>query len=353
MSTPTKTRQWILSSKATGLPTFTGPNPNFTIQETTLPPLGPDQVLVKTLYLSNDPGQRGWIQAGQKPDRIYMPLVEEGEVMRGGSISEVLESNSADLQKGQLVFTFIGWTEYAIADAKDCRPIEVDEKAGIRATTHLGALSFTGMTAYYGLVDVVRTKAEDSVVVSGAAGATGSMVVQIAKHLVGCKKVIGIAGGEKKCRWVESLGADVCIDYKSPSFKDDLIKATEGYVDVYFDNVGGEILDLMLTRLKLHGRVAACGAIANYNKQGQPEITNWNEIIFNRLEIRGLITLDAFAGGREKQIIAELVKGAKEGKINIGEDSEMVVPTKFEDIPKTWLMLFQGGNQGKLVTQLV
>jgi NADPH-dependent curcumin reductase CurA len=151
---------------------------------------------------------------------------------------------------------------------------------------------------------------------------------------------------------VESLGADVCVDYKSPTFKEDLKKATEGFVEVYFDNVGGEILELMLQRLKRHGRIAACGAVSTYNNLQGAGIKNWFEIITNRLEVKGFIVTDAIEAGKTGTMIQKIVEKIKEGKIKIGEDSETVVPTKFEDIPKTWTMLFSGGNQGKLVTKL-
>lgn len=237
-------------------------------------------------------------------------------------------------------------------NAKEVRPFQADESAGIRPTHFIGALGGPGLTAFYGLSDIVRTTSEDTVVVSGAAGATGSMVVQIAKHIIGCKKIIGIAGGEKKCRWVESLGADVCIDYKAPDFKEQLKKATDGFVEVYFDNVGGEILDFMLTRLKRYGRVAACGSVSTYNAPGSVGIKNWFEIITNRLEVKGFIVTDAVVAGKTGPMLQKLVEKVKEGKIKIGPETETVVPTAFEDIPKTWMMLFQGGNQGKLITAI-
>jgi NADPH-dependent curcumin reductase CurA len=178
------------------------------------------------------------------------------------------------------------------------------------------------------------------------------MVVQIAKHLIGCKKVIGIAGGQKKCDWVKSLGADVCVDYKSSTFVEDLKAATDGFVEVFFDGVGGEILDLMLTRMKRDGRIAACGAVATYNSQGDYGIKNWFEVIANRINIKGFIVTDAMEAGKTGDIIQKLVGGVTEGKFKIGPESETVVPTAFEDVPKTWMMLFEGANQGKLVTQL-
>ena len=345
-----KTRQWILANKPETNPIFEGDNATFKLQTTTLPAPGKDQLLVKMRYMSNDPAQRGWIQKGMDPARLYTPPVEEGAVMRAFGVCEVVQSNSENFKPGQLVIATTGWSEYAVIESKDARPVNADDKAGIRPTHFIGALGGPGMTAYYGLVDVVGTTANDAIVVSGAAGATGSMVVQVAKHILGCKKIIGIAGGDKKCRWVESLGADICIDYKSPSWKTDLTKATDGFVDVYFDNVGGEILDFMLTRLKMHGRVAACGSVATYNSPGSVGIKNYFDVISMRLNIKGFIVYDVLP--RAGEIVGKLIEKIKEGKIKLAEDGETVVPTKFEDVPKTWRMLFTGGNTGKLVTEL-
>jgi NADPH-dependent curcumin reductase CurA len=348
-----QTRQWILANPPTADPVLEGSESTFSLQTTTLPTPGANQALVKNLYFSNDPAQRGWIQKDMDPERLYTAPVLKGEVMRSYAIAEVVESTVDTLKKGQLVMGTFGWTEYAVVNAAEARPIQADASAGIRPTHFIGALGGPGLTAYNGLIDVARATKDDVVVVSGAAGATGSMVVQLAKNVIGCKKVIGIAGGEKKCRWVESLGADVCVDYKSSSFTADLKKATEGFVQVYFDNVGGEILDLMLTRLAKNGRVAACGAVATYNSLGQGGgIKNWFEVIANRIEVKGFIVTDAVMAGKAPAWIGELVKGVKEGKIQIGPETETVVPTKFEDVPKTWTMLFKGGNTGKLVTEV-
>jgi NADPH-dependent curcumin reductase CurA len=348
-----QTRQWILSNPPQNDPVLSGSDSTFKLETITLPAPAKDQALVKTLYLSNDPAQRGWIQKGQDPERLYVPPVQAGEVMRAFAIAEVVEAGEGtELKKGQLVMGTLGWTEYAVMAAKELRPISADESAGIRATHFLGTLGGTGLTAYNGLIDVAKATKDDVVVVSGAAGATGSIVVQLAKNVIGCKKVIGIAGGEKKCKWVESLGADVCVDYKSASFKEDLLKATEGYVQVYFDNVGGEILDLMLTRIARHGRIAACGSVATYNSPGAQGLKNWFEVIANRIEIKGFIVVDAIAAGKAPGWVGELAQAAKQGKIQMGEETETVVKTKFEDVPKTWTMLFEGGNQGKLVTEI-
>ncbi|KAL8943564.1 MAG: hypothetical protein Q9211_000945 [Gyalolechia sp. 1 TL-2023] len=349
MSLPTTTRQWILTNKPTDLPVLSGSSPTFTLRTHSLPSLEPNQVLLKTLFLSNDPAQRGRISANVDPGRLYAPPVSVGSLMYAQCLCEVLKSTSDGFMEGDRVVAGLGWTEYGILDAGACQKIPAIEGVGI--TQFLGALGMTGLTAFYGLIEIARAGKDDAVVVSGAAGATGSMVVQIAKNLVGCKKVVGIAGGADKCRWVESIGADACLDYKAADFRANLTRATDGFVEVYFDNVGGEILDLMLTRMKRHGRIAACGAIAGYNKSDQPGIKNWFEIISNRIEIQGFIIFDFMAKAQE--VREELVKATKEGKIKVDSSNETVVETGFEGVVEAWMKLFEGGNRGKLVTKIV
>ena len=345
-----KTRQWLLAKKPTDLPQLEGADQTFKLTETDLPEVKDDQLLVKTLYLSNDPAQRGWISPAIKPERLYTVPVKEGTPMHARGLAEVIESKSSSYSKGDTVIASVGWSEYRVVDAKQAQPAK-DLPGGLGKTHYLGALGLTGLTAYYGLKEVVRTTADDVVVVSGAAGATGSMCVQIAKKLIGCKKVIGMAGSDDKCKWVESIGADVCLNYKSKSFQEDLAKATPDFATVYFDNVGGEILDLMLTRMAKYGRVAACGAISNYNNA--PDRTtglkNWFEVISMRLEIRGFIVLDYAA--QIPKALEELRKAVADGKLNI-EEGEHIERVGFEDVPKTWLKLFEGGNTGKLITAL-
>ena len=349
MSLPTTTRQWILTTKPSDLPTLSGPAQTFTLQTNSIPSLKPNQVLLKTLYLSNDPAQRGWISPNVDPERLYVPPVPVGSPMGARALCEVLKSTDDGFKEGEKVLANAGWSEYRVLDASQCQKIQEIEGVGI--TQYLGALGMTGLTAYYGLIEIARVSKDDAVVVSGAAGATGSMVVQIAKNVLGCRKVIGIAGGAEKCRWVESIGADTCSDYKASGFKNDLLKATDGFVEVYYDNVGGEILDLMLTRMKRHGRIAACGAIAEYNKSDGHGIKNWFEVISNRIEIKGFIIFDYL--GKAKEATAELVKATKEGKIKVDSSNETVVETGFEGVVETWMKLFEGGNKGKLVTKLI
>jgi NADPH-dependent curcumin reductase CurA len=286
------------------------------------------------------------------PRRLYVPPVAEGSPMRAFAISEVVESKSSSHKVGDHVSCPAGWVEHAVLDGQMCNPATQLPK-GLSETHHLGALGFTGLTAYYGIKEVARASKDDVVVVSGAAGATGSMVVQIAKNLIGCKTVIGIAGTDDKCRWVESLGADKCLNYKSSSFADDLRAATPDFANVYFDNVGGEILDLMFSRMAKFGRIAACGAISNYNNSAEKTVglKNWFEVISMRIEVKGFIVLDY--AHRAQEVSEIFQKAIADGKLQVGDEGEHVVETKFEDVPKTWVTLFSGANQGKLITKLV
>ncbi|KAI4249472.1 MAG: hypothetical protein L6R42_008975 [Xanthoria sp. 1 TBL-2021] len=354
MSIPTETRQWILRNKPTALPTLSGPSPTFTLTTAPLDSPTQDQLLLQTLYLSNDPAQRGWISPTVDPARLYTTPVELNSPMHARGICKVLKCNAKGWEEGELVLANPGWREYAVLDAAKCQKLPNLEGLDVGVTQSLGALGGTGLTAWFGINEVAKAGAEDTVVVSGAAGATGSMVVQIAKHIIGCKRVVGIAGGAEKCKWVkEHLGADACVDYKSASFVEELKRETEGFVEVYFDNVGGEILDLMLTRIKRHGRIAACGAVAEYNKDGAEGygIKNWFEVVSNRIEIKGFIVWDFL--GKAAEATKEMVKATREGKIKIDAGNETVVETGFEGVPETWMKLFEGGNRGKLITKLV
>lgn len=235
MDLPTSTRQWVLREKPYGEPVVEGDNSTFAIEETSIPALQDGQVLLKTLYLSNDPTQRSWISPLAQPDRLYLPPVEVGEVMRSIGIAQVVHSRSPDIAAGALVTCFPGWAEYSVKNSSEVYPI--DTTVDLPVTHFLGVLGLTGFTAYCALKHVVKAKAEDVIVISGAAGAVGSVAVQMAKKMIGCRKVIGIAGTDAKCRWVEQLGADVCVNYKSPSFKEELTRETEGFVEIYFGNV--------------------------------------------------------------------------------------------------------------------
>lgn len=350
MTVPKTSQHWVLQHKPTAMPVLTGPDATFALETRDIPALKQDEVLIKVHYLSNDPAQRGWISKGIDPARLYLPPVAQDAPMTARVLGQVVDSRSESYKAGQVVAANGSWSEYIVVPASSCQPIPEVPGMTIKQTHYLGALGMTGLTAYYGLKIVAEAKASDVVMVSGAAGATGSMVVQIAKHILGCKKVFAMAGTDEKCRWIESLGADRCLNYKSANFKKDLIALTPDFVDVFFDNVAGPTLDLMLTRMNRHGRVAACGAIADYNSGSPKALTNYFEIISMRIQIRGLIVMDYM--GHAQEVVQELIGAMKAGKIKITDANETVVKTGFEGVPKVWMGLFEGVNQGKLITEI-
>jgi NADPH-dependent curcumin reductase CurA len=349
---PATARNWVLAKKPAGLPVLSGEDATFQLVEKSLPALQEGQVLVKVQYLSNDPAQRQWIDPKIDPARLYTTPVEVGDTVAAyAAVAEVVESRSPALPVKTLVFGMTGWCDFAIIPADECIPIQAVD--GLTATDCTALFGTAAVTAYYGLTDILQAGPKDAIVISGAAGAVGSVAVQIAKNMLKCKKVVGIAGSDEKCRWVESLGADVCLDYKSATFEAELIGATEGFVETFFDNVGGHTLDLMLTRLQKDGRVAACGAMADYNSTVPYGIKNWYQVIAMRLQVRGFVVLDAMPTGRWKRITDALVTGYLEGKLKATEQSLTIVPADMEDVPKAWMRLFEGQTSGKLLTQLL
>ncbi|ORY81411.1 hypothetical protein BCR37DRAFT_335540, partial [Protomyces lactucae-debilis] len=308
-------------------------------------------LLLEVQFLSNDPAQRPSIQAGLDPKRAYMPPPNQGDIMPARALCKVVcpGPTATRFKAGDRVVAPAGWTHYAVVDESACQPATI--LPGLSETACLGLLGGTGLTAYYGLLKVgeAETKKPQCIVVSGSAGATGSVVVQIAKHVLQTPKVIGLAGGPDKCAAVKALGADICIDYKSADWKQQLAEATDAACELYFDNVGGETLDCMLPLMKRHGTIVACGAISSYESMGNGVVLkNYFEIISNRLRIQGFIVIDALKDAAS--IIGELATWIKEGKIKAGEGSETVVEATLDEIPQVWQKLFTGGNKGKLVT---
>ncbi|OAL31207.1 hypothetical protein AYO22_01240 [Fonsecaea multimorphosa] len=373
----TATKQWRLRKKPYSTPVLEGEDSTFELVTAPLDSLKEGQVLLKAVYLSNDPAQRSWISPLSDPERSYLPPLEPGDPMRSLGIGEVVESRSDAFPVGTLVVAITGWSEFSIHDTEGLTPLRAPE--GLRETHFLGALGLPGFTAYYALTQIVDLKKSNVLVVSAAAGAVGSMVVQIAKKVLGSNvraQVIGFAGTEAKCRWVESLGADLCLNYKAATFHDDLVQATRGFVDVFFgnnallhnyrpigrmrtlkidsgelDNVGGEILDLVLKRMNKFGRIAACGTISNYNRDADlAGLKNFYEVITMRLKVLGFINVDWL--DHLGEVTNVLVEEWRKGNLLIRDENETVVDTVFEDIPKTWMMLFEGRNTGKLITRL-
>jgi NADPH-dependent curcumin reductase CurA len=301
-------------------------------------------VLVRTTHLSLDPAMRGWMNEGKS----YIPPVGIGEVMRAGGIGEVVASRHAAFAVGDMVSAGLGVQEYCLIPADQIKRsglVKIDTRLG-SPTQWLNVLGMPGMTGYFGLMDVGQPKAGETLVVSGAAGAVGQTVGQLAK-IKGCR-VVGIAGGPDKCRWVvEELGFDACIDYKSGSVRDGLKQHCPDGIDIYFDNVGGDILDTVLTRINRKARIVICGAISQYNNttpvQGPK---NYLSLLVNRARMEGIVVFDY--ADRYPQAVGEMAGYLKDGRMKSKED----VVDGLANFPSALLKLFSGQNFGKLVLRV-
>ncbi|RYP10006.1 hypothetical protein DL764_000935 [Monosporascus ibericus] len=299
------------------------------------------EILVEALYLSLDPAMRPWLN----DTRSYVPPVAIGEKMRGAALSRVLASRNPAAKPGDLVTAMCGWTEVAVVNAKAFEVVPLPP-AGARPTDAIGVLGITGLTAYFGLLKIGDPKPGDTVVVSGAAGATGSVVGQIAK-LKGAR-VIGIAGSDDKCAWLrDELGFDAALNYHSPNFSRELRDATPDFINVYFDNVGGEILELALGRAATRARFVMCGSISGYNTGGAKGIRNLAQVIQQRVRMEGFIVFDFAAEYAEAR--RELGQWLAEGKI---KRKETIVKGGLPEAEKAVNMLFEGKNQGKLMVEV-
>lgn len=311
------------------------------MEEADRPAIGAGEALLKVRYLSIDPTIRTWMNDAPG----YLPPIRIDEVVRGPGISEVVETKSDRYKVGDLVFGLPGWQEYAVADeqANAMQPIP----EGLDPPTALNIFGVTGLTAYFGLLEVGRMTEGDVVVVSGAAGATGSSVGQIAK-IKGASKVVGIAGGPEKCAFVvEELGFDGAIDYRAGHVAEELARLCPDGIDLYFDNVGGEILNACLGRLALRGRVVLCGAIAAYNAtEWPPGPTNYVNLIPRRGRMEGFIIID-FAD-RYAEAQGEIFTWLLDGKIKHFEH----IVEGLENAPDALNMLFTSQNTGKVVVKL-
>ena len=331
--------QFLLAARPNGLPKDSD-------WQRAAPPLAElldGEVRVKLLYLSLDPAMRGWMNEGKS----YVRPVAIGEVMRAGGVGIVVESKSPRFQQGEHVMGVMGVQRYwtGPADDKAAMLAKIDP-AMAPLPTWLNALGMPGMTAYFGLIEVGQPKAGDTVVVSGAAGAVGMTVGQVAKHL-GCR-VVGIAGGADKCRFVvEQLGFDACIDYKAGPVHAGLKEHCPQGVDVYFDNVGGDILDAVLTRINMKARIVICGAISQYNATAPVKgPANYLSLLVNRARMEGMLVTDYAA--RYPEGVAKLAGWMREGSFKSHEH----VVEGFEHFPSALLMLFEGKNLGKLVLKV-
>ena len=332
-----RNRRLVLAQRPSGMVDDTTAR----LEEEPVPEPGPDQALIRVQYLSIDPTIRTWMNDAEG----YLPPIAIGEVVRGGGIGEVVSSNSDRYSVGDLVFGMTGWQDYTIAD-EGLASMQV-LPAGVPPLVALNVFGVTGMTAYFGMLDVGRVKAGDTVVVSGAAGATGSVAGQIAK-VKGASPVVGIAGTDEKCAWiVDDLGFDAAVNYRSEEVDARLRQLCPGGIDLYFDNVGGEILDTCLGQLAVRGRVAVCGAISTYNEDGTTSgISNYRNLITKRARMEGFLLLDYLDRFPEAQMA--MAGWVAEGKV---KHTEHVVEG-LEHAPDALNLLFTGGNTGKVVVKV-
>jgi len=328
-------RQFKLIARPVGLPK----RADFEFTSGPVGEPGAGEVLVKVQYISLDPAMRGWMNEGKS----YIPPVKLGEVMRAGAAGRVIASKNAAFAAGDYVTGWAGVQEYSLSDGNGLT--KVDPRLA-PLPVYLGTLGMPGMTAYFGLLDVGKPQSGNTVVVSGAAGAVGSVVGQIAK-IKDCR-IVGIAGGADKCRYLtEELGFDAAIDYKAGDVKEGLRQHCPKGVDVYFDNVGGDILDTVLTRIARGARIVICGAISQYNNTTPVKgPSNYLSLLVNRASMTGMVVFDYT--NRYALAAREMAGWMAEGKLKSRED----IVDGFEGFPETLLKLFKGENVGKLLIRV-
>jgi NADPH-dependent curcumin reductase CurA len=335
MTTPTTATEIRLASRPQGWPT----EDNFEIATVEVPRPGPGQVLVRNLLMSVDPYMRGRMN----DVKSYVPPFQLGQPLDGGAVGEVVQSEVDGLRPGDVVLHGLGWREYAVVDA--AQAVKVDPANPLGA--YLGVLGMTGLTAYAGLLEVAEFAKGDTVFVSGAAGAVGSVVGQVAK-LRGASRVIGSAGSADKVRWlVDELGFDAAFNYKDGPVAEQLAQAAPDGVDVYFDNVGGEHLEAAIGAMNVHGRIVVCGMISQYNAtEATPAPRNLAQIIGKRITIRGMLVRD-HANLRD-QFLAEVGGWVRDGQLRYQE----TVVRGLANAPRAFLDMMAGANTGKMLVEL-
>jgi NADPH-dependent curcumin reductase CurA len=328
-------RQWLLNAHPRGRGIE---DTDFRLVETALREPGPGEMLCRTRWLGFDPAQKGWMENIAD----YVAPMAIGDVMRGSGIAEVVASRDGRFAVGDLVFGTTGWTDHFVTDGADLTRVET----GLSPTAVLSVLGTTGVTAYCGLFKVGKPVAGDTVLVSGAAGATGSIVGQLAR-IAGCR-VVGIAGGAEKCAWlVEEAGYDAAIDYKAGSLRQQIREACPRGVDVIFDNVGGAILNDMLGQIATGARVVICGGISRYETGSLPAgPQNYFNLVFRRATMAGFIVIDWAA--EFPAIRQRLETFVNDGRLTYRED----IQHGFENAPATLKRLFSGANRGKQLLEL-
>jgi NADPH-dependent curcumin reductase len=328
--------QWRLAARPVGMIN----EMDFQWTEEPVPELQDGQVLIRNLYLSLDPANRGWV----REEGSYMAPIPLGTVMPGITVGVVEESRNPNFQAGANVQGFLGWQEYAVSDGAGLS--NLPNNPAIPLTAYLGLFGGIGLTAYFGLLDITDPQPGETLVVSAAAGAVGSVVGQIGK-IKGCR-VVGIAGSDEKCKWiVDELGFDAAINYKTENISQGLKRTCPKGIDIYFDNVGGEILDAVLAMINLRARISICGMISQYNATSPvPGPYNLINLLVRRAKMQGFIVIDYLP--RAQEAIPELIKWHMEGKLKYRVD----IVEGLKEAPQAVNKLFDGSNQGKLIIKL-
>jgi hypothetical protein len=312
---------------------------DFKIVETPVPQIADGQLLVRNHYLSLDPYMRGRMSAAKS----YAQSVDIDQVMVGGTVGQVVASKHSGYQVGDHVLGAFGWQLYGVSDGTGLTKLA---ERGVPLSAYLGVIGMPGVTAYVGLMDIGQPKSGETVVVSAASGAVGSVVGQIAK-IKGCRAV-GIAGGPEKCAYVtKELGFDACVDYKLGRLTEDLAKAVPNGIDIYFENVGGPIFDKVLARMNPFGRIPLCGLISQYNAIEPYGLKNIGSILINRIRLQGFIVSDHFP--RWTEAIKNIAQWMQEGRIKYRES----VAQGIENAPAAFIGLLAGKNFGKQLVKLI
>jgi NADPH-dependent curcumin reductase CurA len=329
-------RQWVLRQRPQGLIQ----DGDLELVESSIPDLKESEVLVRTVYLSLDPTNRTWMNDAEG----YLPPVGLGDVMRGLTLGVVEDSRSERFKTGDVVMPISGgWADYAVVPEAGLRPVH--RAPGLPLTANMSVLGMTGLTAYFGVTDVLKAKAGETLVISAAAGAVGSIAGQIAKQRG--VRVIGIAGGPQKCAWLtDVLGFDAAIDYKNEDVGEALDRLAPDGIDLNFENVGGDIMIAVFNRLKVHGRMAVCGLVSSYNATRMPPSPNFGRIITHRLNIQGFLVLDY--AHRAKEMVAEMGPWLADGKIQW----KVHVDDGLEGAVQSLNRLFTGDHDGKLLVRV-
>lgn len=333
------TRRWVFQSA----PVNENPGKqHFSLETAPMPEPGQGELVLESIYLSVDPAQVSWMQGVAD----YMPPIEPGDVMLAGGVGRVVASNHPRFKEGDFLTGTIGWQEHMLSDGLDLtgQPLRAVPADAPLALTQ-SVLGMTGLTAYFGLFDVGRVQAGDTVLITGAAGAVGSIAGQLAR-LAGARQVIGVAGGPEKCAWVEqTLGFDACIDYKAKSVAEGLRETLKGPVDVFFDNVGGEALDAGLAAVAHGARIVVCGGISGYTSAPKGP-RNYLNLILRRARMEGFIVLDYAA--EFPKAIKRLSSWVRKGQIQY----ELDIVDGFEKTPEALGGLFTGDNRGKRLVRV-